>query len=309
MAGICRGAPNRFLATQIDFPVVTIAPKSPKLAKINPLKMSNLSVNLTGQVAVLTGGAGVLGMAMAHALSRSGAKVALLSRTKSKLETACKELTEASGNETLALACDVTSEDSLREALVELQAVFGRPTILVNAAGGNRAGATVMPAADIFATSVADWRSVIDLNLMGTVLPSLVFGQAMTEGGSIINISSMAADRPLTRVGGYSASKAAIDNFTGWLGAELARRYDGKLRVNAIAPGFFIADQNRALLMNEDGTPTARGKQVLDQTPMSRFGEPEELQGALLFLASDASSFVTGTVVRVDGGFSNFAGL
>lgn len=276
---------------------------------INPKNMSNLTANLTGHIAVLTGGAGVLGMAMAHALSQSGAKVALLSRTKSKLEAACGLLTAASGNPTLALSCDVTDEDSLRAALSELQSTWGNPTILVNAAGGNRAGATVMPAADIFATSAADWRSVIDLNLMGTVLPSIVFGQAMTEGGSIINISSMAAERPLTRVGGYSASKAAIDNFTGWLGAELAQRYDGKLRVNAIAPGFFIADQNRALLMNEDGTPTSRGKQVLDQTPMGRFGEPEELQGALLFLASEASSFVTGTVVRVDGGFSNFAGL
>lgn len=271
--------------------------------------MTNLSADLHGQVAVLTGGAGVLGMAMAHALSQSGAKVALLSRTKSKLESACKELTEKSGNPTLALACDVTDEASLRAALAELQQTWGRPNILVNAAGGNRAGATVMPDADLFDTSAADWREVIDLNMMGTVLPSLIFGKAMTEGGSIINISSMAADRPLTRVGGYSASKAAIDNFTGWLGAELAQRYEGKLRVNAIAPGFFIADQNRRLLMNEDGTPTSRGKQVLEQTPMGRFGEPEELQGALLFLASDASSFVTGTVVRVDGGFSNFAGL
>lgn len=271
--------------------------------------MRNLKADLNGQVAVLTGGAGVLGMAMAHALSQCGAKVALLSRTKSKLESACEELTAASGNETLALAADATNEDSLRAALKELTTTWGRPNILVNAAGGNRKGATVMPAADLFATSAADWRSVIDLNLMGTVLPSIVFGEAMTEGGSIINISSMAADRPLTRVGGYSASKAAIDNFTGWLGAELAQRYEGRLRVNAIAPGFFIADQNRALLMNEDGTPTARGKQVLDQTPMGRFGEPEELQGALLFLASDDASFVTGTVVRVDGGFSNFAGL
>lgn len=271
--------------------------------------MSNLTVNLSGHVAVLTGGAGVLGMAMAHTLSQSGAKVALLSRTKSKLEVACKELTDASGNETLALACDVTNEESLREALAELKAAFGRPTILVNAAGGNRAGATVMPDQDIFATSAADWRSVIDLNLMGTVLPSIVFGEAMTEGGSIINISSMAADRPLTRVGGYSAAKAAIDNFTGWLGAELARRYDGRLRVNAIAPGFFIAEQNRHLLLQEDGTPTHRGQQVIDQTPMGRFGKPEELQGALLYLASDASSFVTGTVIRIDGGFSNFAGM
>lgn len=246
---------------------------------------------------------------MAHALSQAGAKVALLSRTKSKLEAACKELTAASGNETLALACDVTDEASLRAALAELKATFGRPHILLNAAGGNRAGATVMPDADIFATAPADWRGVIDLNLMGTVLPSIVFGAEMTEGGNIINISSAAASRPLSRVGGYSASKGAIDNFTGWLASELATRYEGRLRVNAIAPGFFIADQNRALLLNEDGTPTKRGAQVLERTPMRRFGEPEELQGALLYLVSDAASFVTGTVLHVDGGFGGWAGM
>jgi len=222
--------------------------------------MTNLRVDLTGQVAVLTGGAGVLGMAMAHALSASGARGALLSRTKSKLETACQELTETSGNETMALACDVTDEGSLREALEQLKNTWGRPHILINAAGGNRAGATVMPDADIFKTTPADWRGVIDLNM------------------------------------------AAIDNFTGWLASELATRYAGKLRVNAIAPGFFIADQNRALLLNEDGTPTKRGGQVLERTPMGRFGEPEELQGALLYLVSDAASFVTGTVLKVDGG-------
>ncbi|MBC6995517.1 SDR family oxidoreductase [Neolewinella lacunae] len=271
--------------------------------------MKNLSADLTGQVAVLTGGAGVLGMAMAHALAAAGARVALLSRSRAKLEDAASALTAATGQPALALAGDVTDEASLRAALAELQATFGPPTILVNAAGGNRPGATVMPTADLFATDPADWRAVIDLNLMGTVLPSLIFGAAMTGGGSIVNISSMAADRPLTRVGGYSASKAAIDNFTGWLGAELARRYAGRLRVNAIAPGFFIAEQNRHLLLNPDGSPTARGQQVLDQTPMGRFGEPEELAGALLYLVSDAASFVTGTVLRVDGGFSNFAGM
>lgn len=271
--------------------------------------MTQLTADLHDQVAILTGGAGTLGLAMARALAASGAKVALLSRTKSKLEAACATLGEQNDVATLAVAGDVTDEGALRNALAEITEQLGRPTILVNAAGGNRRGATVMPEEDIFATTAADWRSVIDLNLMGTVLPSLVFGQAMTEGGSIINISSMAADRPLTRVGGYSASKAAIDNFTGWLAAELARRYAGRLRVNAIAPGFFIADQNRALLVNEDGTYTKRGQQVIDQTPMGRFGEPEELQGALLYLASNASSFVTGTVLRVDGGFSNFAGL
>lgn len=271
--------------------------------------MKSLSVDLRGEVAVLTGGAGVLGLAMAMALAESGAKVALLSRTREKLDQACGLITEKTGQPTLALAADVTDEAALRAALVTLEKNLGSPTILVNAAGGNRPGATVMPAADIFATSAADWRRVVDLNLMGTVLPSIVFGRVMTAGGSIVNISSMAADRPLSRVGGYSASKAGVDNFTGWLAAELALRYDGRLRVNAIAPGFFIADQNRRLLLEEDGTPTPRGRRVLDQTPMRRFGEPDELRGALLFLVSDAASFVTGTVLRVDGGFSGWAGM
>lgn len=274
------------------------------------LFMRQLTTDLSQDIVVFTGGAGVLGFAMARALSRCGARVALLSRSAEKLQNAAEELTAESGVPAIALAADVTDEDSLKDALAVLQNTWGEPTILVNAAGGNRPGATVMPNADIFATKPADWRAVIDLNLMGTVLPSLVFGAAMTKaGGCIVNISSMAANTPLTRVGGYSASKAAIDNFTGWLGAELAMRYDGRIRVNAIAPGFFIADQNRALLMQDDGTPTARGKQVLDQTPMGRFGEPDELQGALLWLVSDDASFVTGAVIPVDGGFSNFAGL
>jgi len=265
---------------------------------------------LSNDIAVLTGGAGVLGSAMARGLAEAGARVALLSRKAEKLTAAAAELEQSTGRACLALPADVTDEASLCAALAELQRKWGNPTILVNAAGGNRAGATVMPEAELFATLAADWRRVIDLNLMGTVLPSLVFGAAMVaEGGSIVNISSMAADRPLSRVGGYSASKAAVDNFTGWLAAELARRYDGKIRVNAIAPGFFIADQKRALLLQPDGTPTARGRQVLDQTPMGRFGRPEELQGVLRWLVSDAASFVTGAVIPVDGGFSNFAGL
>jgi NAD(P)-dependent dehydrogenase (short-subunit alcohol dehydrogenase family) len=273
------------------------------------IRMNDLSVNLRGEVAVLTGGAGVLGTAMAMALAQSGASIALLSRTKEKLEAACEQIRQRTGQSALALAADVTDEAALREALRTLKDTIGHPTILVNAAGGNRPGATVMPEANIFETSPTDWRQVIDLNLMGTVLPSIVFGEAMTGGGSIVNISSMAAERPLSRVGGYSASKAAIDNFTGWFAAELALRYEGRIRVNAIAPGFFIADQNRKLLLEDDGRPTARGQQVLNQTPMRRFGEPEELQGALLFLVSDAASFVTGTVLRVDGGFSGWAGM
>lgn len=272
--------------------------------------MREIKVDLKGQIAVITGGAGVLGKAMAKGLGANGAKVALLSRNTAKLNAAAAEISKETGAETLTLVADVTNEASLITALEKLQAKWGAPNVLINAAGGNQAGATVMPNADLFATEAAAWRGVIDLNLMGTVMPSLIFGKAMTgAGGSIINISSMAATNPLTRVGGYSASKAAVNNFTGWLAAEMAQRYGGRVRVNAIAPGFFIADQNRALLLQPDGTPTSRGQQVLSQTPMQRFGQPEELQGVLLWLVSASASFVTGAVIPVDGGFSNFAGL
>jgi NAD(P)-dependent dehydrogenase (short-subunit alcohol dehydrogenase family) len=192
-----------------------------------------------------------------------------------------------------------------------LMARWGRVDALVNAAGGNMPQANVVGDLTFFDLSREAFGQVLDLNLVGTLLPSQVFGKAMKEAGrgSIVNISSMAAQRPLTRVIGYAAAKAAVDNFTRWLAVELATKYGEGLRVNAIAPGFFVGEQNRALLLNEDNTLTARGQLIVDHTPMKRFGLPDELVGAAVWLCSDASKFVTGIVVPVDGGFSAFAGI
>ena len=187
----------------------------------------------------------------------------------------------------------------------------GRVDILINGAGGNRPGATVGPQDSVFNLSVKDFRQVNDLNLVGTVIPSLAFAEPMVAAGAgcIVNISSMAALLPITRVVGYSAAKAAVDNFTRWLAVELAQKHGEGVRVNAIAPGFFIADQNRSLLLNEDGSLTKRGETIISQTPAGRFGEPEELMSTLMWLCDDASKFVNGIVVPVDGGFSAFCGV
>lgn len=265
---------------------------------------------LDGLVAVITGGAGVLGSAMAMGLAKAGVKVAILSRTASKVEAAVQEIQSAGGT-AMPLVADVLDKEQLEQARGKLLAEWGRIDILVNAAGGNMKGATIMPSQSFFDLSVADFQKVTDLNLKGTVIPSLVFGEAMakTGKGSIVNISSMAAQRVITRVVGYSASKAAIDNFTRWMAVELALKFGEGMRVNAIAPGFFIGEQNRRLLLNEDNTLTQRGQMIVDHTPMKRFGEPEELCGTLNWLCSEDSKFVTGIVVPVDGGFSAFSGI
>lgn len=265
---------------------------------------------LDGKVAVITGGAGVLGSAMAMGLAKAGVKVAVLSRTASKVERAVLEIEQASGV-AMPLVADVLDQTQLIQAKDELLEAWGRIDILVNAAGGNMKGATIMPTQNIFDLSVTDFQKVTDLNLKGTVIPSLIFGEAMAKGGkgSIVNISSMAAQRVITRVVGYSASKAAIDNFTRWMSVELALKFGEGMRVNAIAPGFFIGEQNRRLLLNEDNTLTQRGQMIVDHTPMKRFGEPEELCGTLNWLCSEGAKFVTGIVVPVDGGFSAFSGI
>lgn len=265
---------------------------------------------LDGKVAVITGGAGVLGSAMAMGLAKAGVKVAILSRTASKVQQAVKAI-ESAGGTSMPLVADVLDQDQLVAAKNQLLEAWGRIDILVNAAGGNMKGATIMPSQNIFDLSVADFQKVTDLNLKGTVMPSLVFGEAMAKGGqgSIVNISSMAAQRVITRVVGYSASKAAIDNFTRWMAVELAIKFGEGMRVNAIAPGFFIGEQNRRLLLNEDNTLTQRGQMIVDHTPMKRFGEPEELCGTLNWLCSEGAKFVTGIVVPVDGGFSAFSGI
>jgi NAD(P)-dependent dehydrogenase (short-subunit alcohol dehydrogenase family) len=266
--------------------------------------------DLTGKVALVTGGTGVLGGVMAQGLAQAGAKVAVMGRRAQQAEAIADSI-RAAGGEAMALPADVLQRPQLMAARQQLLAAWDRLDILVNAAGGNVPGAIVPPDAHLFELEQAALEQVIQLNLFGTLLPSQVFGQVMAERGygNIINISSMAAQKPLTRVVGYSAAKAAVDNFTRWLAVEFARKYGPGLRVNAIAPGFFVGEQNRALLINEDGSLTVRGRQIIDHTPMGRFGEPDELLGALIYLASDAARFVTGIVIPVDGGFSAFGGV
>jgi NAD(P)-dependent dehydrogenase (short-subunit alcohol dehydrogenase family) len=266
--------------------------------------------SLRGKVAVVTGGTGVLGGAIAHGLAAAGAQVAILGR-RAALAADVAEGINAAGGTAMPLPADVLDKDQLTEARTALLERWGRVDILVNAAGGAVPEATVVGDRSFFDLAQAGFDRALALNLTGTLLPSQVFGQVMAEQGSgnMINISSMTAQRTLTRVIGYSAAKAAIDNLTRWLAVELVLKYGPGLRVNAIAPGFFIGEQNRALLLNEDGTLTARGQSIVAHTPMGRFGEPDELVGAAVWLASDAARFVTGIVVPVDGGFSTYSGV
>jgi NAD(P)-dependent dehydrogenase (short-subunit alcohol dehydrogenase family) len=269
---------------------------------------------LSGKVAVVTGATGVLGGAMARGLARAGARVGVLGRRKERAEEVAAEIGNR-GGEALALPADVLIGEQLEAARDALLERWGRVDVLVNAAGGNVPTATVGEDATFFELAEEPLREVFDLNLLGTVLPSQVFGEPMTRDqgseaeGSIVNVSSMAAQKPLTRVVGYSAAKAAVENVTRWLAVELAHKYGPGLRVNAIAPGFFLGEQNRALLMHEDGSLTERGQAIVEHTPARRFGEPEELVGTLIWLCSPAARFVTGAVVPVDGGFGAFSGV
>jgi NAD(P)-dependent dehydrogenase (short-subunit alcohol dehydrogenase family) len=264
--------------------------------------------DLTNKVAVITGGTGVLGGAIARGLAQAGAKVAILGRREELAKEVAQSIRDA-GFEATALPADVLERDSLKKAKEKLLETYQRCDILVNAAGGNQPKATVMPDGSFFDLDKDALEQVIHLNLLGTILPCQIFGESMKERGSIINISSMAAQKPLTRVVGYATSKAAIDNFTKWLAVEVAHKYGAGLRVNAIAPGFFVGEQNRKLLLNDDGSLTARGQQIIDHTPMRRFGEADELVGTAIWLASEASKFVTGIIVPVDGGFSAYGGV
>ncbi|RMF82877.1 MAG: SDR family oxidoreductase [Chloroflexi bacterium] len=266
--------------------------------------------SLQGKVAIVTGGTGVLGGAMTHGLAAAGAKVGVLGRRAEKAQTVADAII-ASGGEAMALPADVLQSESLHTACQHIIDAWGRIDILINAAGGNMPDATIFGELTFFDMTEDALNQVVQLNLNGSVLPSQVFGEVMVEqeSGVIINISSMAAQKILTRVIGYSAAKAAIDNYTKWLAVELATKYGAGLRVNAIAPGFFIGEQNRSFLLNDDNTLTERGQQIIDHTPMGRFGEPDELVGTAVWLASDAARFVTGIVVPVDGGFSAFSGI
>ncbi len=279
---------------------------------------ANEQFSLEGKVAVVTGATGVLGGAMARGLAAAGARVAILGRREAVARAVADEIV-AAGNEAIPLPADVLDEDSLQAARKTLIDEWGTVDVLINSAGGNRPDATVFGDLTFFNVPRSALEGVVGLNFTGTVLPIQIFGEPMAAQGqgSVINISSMAAQKVLTRVMGYSAAKAAVDNLTRWLAVDLAEKHGPGLRVNAIAPGFFVGDQNRALLIKEDAPAgsqdppilTERGQQIVDHTPMGRFGEPDELTGAAIWLASDASRFVTGIVVPVDGGFSASSGI
>ncbi len=266
--------------------------------------------SVENKVAVITGGTGVLGSVMAKGMADAGAHVIIVGRRVEAGEKVVGEIRKAGGKATFFQA-DVLNKEELQKVKTQILSSAGTIDILINGAGGNMPGATIPPDKTFFDLDTEAFQQVVDLNLLGTVLPSQIFGEVMAvnKKGIIINISSMSAFRPITRVVGYSAAKAAIDNFTQWLAVELAKKVGQGIRVNAIAPGFFITEQNRALLTNTDGTLTARGNAVINQTPFGRFGEADELVGTLLWLCSDASKFVTGVVVPVDGGFNAFCGV
>ncbi|HNU99787.1 MAG: SDR family oxidoreductase [Verrucomicrobia bacterium] len=267
--------------------------------------------NVRGQVAVITGGAGVLCSAMAKGLAAAGAKIAVLDLAR---EAACKLADEikAAGRTAVGLPCNVLDRPSVEAAAEAVLQAFGRVDVLVNGAGGNKPQATTSPDKRFFDLPADAVQWVFNLNFVGTLLPSQVFGRLMArqQSGVIINVSSMNAFRPLTRIPAYSAAKAAVSNFTQWLAVHMAQEYSPAIRVNAIAPGFFLTEQNRFLLTDADtGALTSRGQQIIGHTPQGRFGTPDDLVGTLLWLVSPGAGFVTGIVVPVDGGFSAYSGV
>jgi NAD(P)-dependent dehydrogenase (short-subunit alcohol dehydrogenase family) len=265
--------------------------------------------SLAGRVAVVTGGYGVLGGQLALGLAVAGVKVAVVGRNRDTADAKVDEIRQH-GGDAMAVTADVTDQAQVRGACAEVLAAWEKIDILVNAAGGNvsRSRSETTP---IFDVPLDAFEEVLRLNLHGTVVPSMVVGAAMAarKSGVIVNISSLAATRAITHAMGYSIAKAGVENLTRSLAVDLARRYGPGIRVNAIAPGFFVANQNRSLLLKPDGTHTARGTQIIGGTPMGRFGEPHELVGAVQFLCSDAASFITGIVMPIDGGFSAFSGV
>ena len=269
--------------------------------------MKNL-FDINGYVVVITGGTGVLGRCIAKYLAENGAKIAILGRKEDVGNALVEEIKNESGVAKF-YKTDVMDINIIKQNCEDILKDFGRVDTLLNAAGGNMKGATITPDQTFFDLDTAQFQTVLNLNLTGTVIPTQVFLKPMVEQGkgSIINFSSMAAFRPMTRVCGYAAAKAGISNFTAYMAHETAMKFGEKIRVNAIAPGFFITEQNRALLTNPDGSYTQRGQDVIRQTPFGRMGKPEELCGTIHYLMSDAAAFVTGTVAVVDGGFNSFA--
>ena len=269
--------------------------------------MNNL-FNIKDYVVVITGGTGVLGRTIAKYLAQNGAKVIILGRKEEVGNQIIAEI-KAEGFEAEFMKTDVLNQDAVQKNCDDILAKYGRIDTLLNAAGGNMPGAVIAPDGNFFDLKIEDFQKVLNLNLTGTVIPTQVFLKPMVAQGkgSIINFSSMAAFRPITRVCGYAAAKAGISNFTEFMATECAKKFGEGIRVNAIAPGFFITEQNRNLLTNPDGTYTQRGRDVIHQTPFGRMGDPEELCGTIHYLMSDAAKFVTGTVAVVDGGFNVFA--
>lgn len=268
----------------------------------------NKLFDIKDYVVVITGGTGVLGRTIAKYLAKEGAKVIVLGRKENVGAEIVADIT-AEGGSCEFMKTDVMCQQTVKQNCKDILEKYGRIDTLLNAAGGNLAGAVIAPEGNFFDLEVEDFQKVLELNLTGTVIPTQVFLEPMVKQGkgSIINFSSMAAFRPITRVCGYAAAKAGISNFTEFMATECAKKFGEGIRVNAIAPGFFITEQNRNLLTNSDGTYTQRGRDVIHQTPFGRMGDPEELCGTIHYLMSDAAKFVTGTVAVVDGGFNVFA--
>ena len=270
--------------------------------------MSSDLFSLDGKVAVVTGGYGVIGGGIASALANAGARVAVLGRRRDAAQKKVDEIVAAGGS-AFAVVGDALDEAQMRAARDEVIAAQGKVDILINGAGGNvaRARNDTKP---IFEIPLDAFDEVLRLNFHASLIPTMVFGESMAArgSGSIINVSSMASYQALSGVMGYSVAKAGIDNFTRWMAVEMARKH-GAVRVNAIAPGFFVSEQNRAVLIKPDGSFSERAQKIVARTPMGRFGKPEELVGAVIWLCSDAASFVTGTVIPIDGGFSAFSGV
>lgn len=266
--------------------------------------------SLRSKVIIVTGATGVLGYAFIKALNNAGASIGVMGRNEKVANQRANEIISA-GGKAIALIADVLNEEQLKSCREKTLKKFGRVDGLVNAAGGNVPEGILQPEDDIFSLNPEGMKKAMDINLWGTVLPTLIYGKSIADngGGSIVNISSVSAVRTLTKVMGYSMGKAAVESFSKWFAVELANRYGDKIRINTLMPGFFLTEQNRTLLTDGKGGYSKRGESVIRHTPFNRFGQPEELGGALVWLLSDASKFVTGTTITVDGGFNAFSGV
>ncbi len=265
--------------------------------------------NVQGKTAVITGAGGVICGTMAREMAKAGMNVALLNRTLEKAQRIAQEITDG-GGEAIAVQADVLDKETLETAREQVTERFGRVDVLVNGAGGNRKDASTSSEMSFFDIPFSALQDVFDLNVLGAILTTQIFGRdIVASNGSVINIASMASILPLSNTIAYSGAKAAAANFTQWMAVHFNQNYSRTIRVNAIAPGFLLTSQNRYLLQQESGEPTERGRKVLDKTPMGRYGTPEEMAGAAIWLCSDAASFVNGAIIPIDGGFSAYWGV